>query len=506
MENFKSSLPENLQKQLELGVNDVYNKFDSILHDKDLSNEEKNKQIDELINENETTMAYFSELKDLANDYLGSKYPSEEEYQKDFAKYSLQSTNDIKAIVEDTFVTKANKDDTEKTKLTLKELGVEEEIIDNLNSYQIQKIAQGLGKPSAGVEESIKNSAGIMEKEKNSAGVEEGIETYPAGVEENLDLEDLNLPKKDKERIKKQYQYKVDGKISSGLPELDDFLGIIQPGLDLILKTGAKLFYEGVVDNVEKTFLGNKEQEVKSDFEVWADRKKNLKSDYDFLHTYGKLAPTDTFKYMTNTDKDENHVATYFHQMIVDRINENRKKEMDEYLSKMEEYNKFVEKYNKADEKGKEAMGEAPEKPSLPAHNGEKFKGSVFDEAKDISETQYALQDIIRDVIRASRDKDADGNSIAKPTDKGKKDLEAIGHLLDLFNKKNSPEFKAQFSDLAEYYKGGYIEKYSGRFVENGEDYYAYQKRKKAEHDKYKAMLGDDGLDYIAQQAKGNNK
>lgn len=468
MENFESSLPENLQKQLELGVNDIYKKFDDILHDGNLSNDEKNKQIDELINESDANKVYFSGLKNLANDYLDSKYDSEEDYKKDFEEYALKSETDIKKFVEDCFVTKAKKDDMEKAKSTLKELGVEEDTLDNLNSFQIEEIVNELENPSD--REEIAN-----ESEKPSAGVEEQLDEK---------LEDLNLPKKDADRIKKQYQYKVEGKISSGLSELDDFLGIIQPGLDLILKTGAKLFYEGIVDNVEKKFLGNKEQGVKSDFEVWSERKKNLKSGYDFLHNYGKLPQTDTFKYRTNTDKDENHVATYFHQMIVDRINENRKE--------------ALRKYNELSDKEKEGK----QKPT-----SEEFKGNAFDETKDISETQYALQDIIRDVIRASRDKDADGNSIAKPTDKGKKDLEAIGHLLDLFNKKNSPEFKAQFSDLAEYYKNGYTKKYTGEFVEKGEDFYDYQKRQKEEQKKYQAMLGDNGLDFISKQvAQGNSK
>lgn len=490
MENFESSLPENLQKQLELGVNDIYKKFDDILHDENLSNDEKNKQIDELINESDANKVYFSGLKNLANDYLDSKYDSEEDYKKDFEEYALKSETDIKKFVEDCFVTKAKKDDMEKAKSTLKELGVEEDTLDNLNSFQIEEIVNELENPSD--REEIAN-----ESEKPSAGVEEQLDEK---------LEDLNLPKKDADRIKKQYQYKVEGKISSGLSELDDFLGIIQPGLDLILKTGAKLFYEGIVDNVEKKFLGNKEQGVKSDFEVWSERKKNLKSGYDFLHNYGKLPQTDTFKYRTNTDKDENHVATYFNQMIVDRINENRTKDMDKYTASLDNYNKLKAQYDALSPEEQEKM-EEPKKPSEPLHKGEEFKGNAFDETKDISETQYALQDIIRDVIRASRDKDADGNPIAKPTDKGKKDLETIGHLLDLFNKKNSPEFKAQFSDLAEYYKNGYTEKYTGEFVEDGEDFYDYQKRQKEEQKKYQAMLGDNGLDFISKQvAQGNSK
>ncbi|MGN0929882.1 MAG: hypothetical protein ACI4N3_04540 [Alphaproteobacteria bacterium] len=447
MENFESSLPENLQKQLELGVNDIYKKFDDILHDENLSNDEKNKQIDDLINQNDATKAYFSGLKNLANDYLDLKYSTplknEDDYKKDLEKISLQSTNDLKKFVEDCFATKAKKDDMEKAKSALKELGVAEETLNNLNSYQIEEIINELEHPSAGVEEQI-----------------------------DVLLEDLNLPKKDADRIKKQYQYKVEGKITSGLSELDDFLGIIQPGLDLILKTGAKLFYEGIVDNVEKAFLGNKEQGVKSDFEVWAERKKNLKSDYDFLHTYGKLPKTDTFKYSKNTDKDENHVATYFHQMIIDKINENRR--------------------NAKDENGNP-------KPF------EDFKGNPFDETKDIEETQKALQEIIKDVIRASREEDANKKHIAKPTDKGKKDLETIGHLLDLFNKKNSPEFKAQFSNMAEYYKSGYTEKYSGKFIEDS-DYYAKEEEEKLKEEQMNTLINALGGQEAFNAKLGNSK
>ena len=461
MENFKSGISEEKRQSIKLAAEYVCNEFDKLVHeylsndkalnnetskdkpsdDKALSKEEKKIEISELLDENEATKAYFSDLEELKNDYL-NKNITEEEFKQRLEEQKKKAFEKISELREDAYASVAQKEERKNCKEALRSIGVNEEIVENLPSFQIDEVINNFSSPTIN---------------------EDFLET----------LDDLNLPRKDADKIKKQYQYKVEGKITSGLSELDTFLGMIQPGLDLILKTGAKLFYEGIVDNVEKKFLGNDEQGVKSDFAIWAENKDGLKKSYDFLHKYGNLPETDTFKYRTNTIKDENHVATYFNQMIVDRINENNK--------------------NKKDENGN----------PIP-----KFKGNAFDETKNMDDTRQALEDIIKDVISRTRQKDSDGNPIAQPTDEGKAALNAIMYLTDLFNKKNSPEFKNQFAELINFYKSGYEEKFTGNFVEDDTNSYSeYEKQQKEDQKRYQAMLGDDGLDFISKQvAQGNSK
>lgn len=443
MENFESGISEEKLQSINLAVDYVCDEFDKLVH-KNLPKEEIIKQISELVDKDEASKANFSELKDLANDYL-NKNITEEEFKQKLEEQKKKAFEKISELREDAYATIAQKEERKNCKEALRSIGVNEEIVENLPSFQIDKVVKNFSSPTIN---------------------EDFLET----------LDDLNLPRKDADKIKKQYQYKVEGKISAGgLDELNTFLGMIQPGLDLILKTGAKLFYEGIVDNVEKKFLGNEELGVKSDFAIWAENKDGLKKSYDFLHKYGNLPETDTFKYRTNTIKDENHVATYFNQMIVDRINENNK--------------------NKKDENGNPIPFEV-------------FKGNAFDETKDMTDTKRAMEDIIRDVIRRTRQKDDDGNPIAKPTDEGKAALNAIMYLTDLFNKKNSPEFKDQFGELINFYKSGYEEKFTGNFVEDNLTNYLDQEAKdKEQADIVKNIFAAaGGPDVFTDKLKENSK
>lgn len=426
MKKYESSLSENLIKNVENATKGIYKKFDSILHDENLSNEEKKKQIDDLLTTSEPVAVIFDDWKNMADKYLDMQYSTpfknEDDFKKDAEEMRSKTADTLCELIEDIFITKKENDDIAKAKITLSELGIDTDELNSLSKAEINEIINDMDNP------------------------------YTAEISEEVEgiLNGINVPRKDADNIKRQWKYKVEGKITSGIGELDDFLGIIQPGLDLILKTGAKLFYEGIVDPIEEKFTGNEELGIKSDFTKWCENEEGLKKSYDFLHRFGGMPNTDIFKYKIGKHKvmkDEDHVASYFNQMIVDRINENRA--------------------NKKDNDGKPVPFE-------------EFKGNAFDETKNMDDTIEALQGIIQDVLAKTRDFDKDGNPIAKPTDAGKAGLNSIMYMTDLFNKKNSPEFKNKFAGLFNFYTSGYTEKFTGNFVEK-ENYIVNTKENEAQ-------------------------
>ncbi len=451
MKKYESSLSENLIKNVENATMGIYKKFDSILHDANLSNEEKKKQIDEVLTASEPVAVIFDDWKIMADKYLDMQYSTpfktEEDFKKEAEKMRSKTAETLCELIEDIFITKKEQNDIAKGKLALSELGINMDELNSLSKAEINEIINDMDNP------------------------------YTAEISEETEgiLNGISVPRKDADNIKRQWKYKVEGKITSDISELDDFLGIIQPGLDLILKTGAKLFYEGIVDPIEEKFTGNEELGIKSDFTKWCENEEGLKKSYDFLHQFGGMPKTDVFKYKIGKHrvmKDEDHVASYFHQMIVDRINANRKK--------------------KQDDKGN----------PIPF---EEFKGNVFDEAKDMSETKYALEDIIKEVLAKTRDFDKDGHTIAKPTDAGKAALNAIMYLTDLFNKKNSPEFKNEFSGLFSYYTNKYTEKFSGDLVEDG-SYFKEEQEQKFKQSQMQDIINALGGEEAFAQKFGKGK
>ena len=224
----------------------------------------------------------------------------------------------------------------------------------------------------------------------------------------------------------------------------------------------------------------------------------------------------DTFKYAQSVKKTENHVATYWQNKIIEQINKNRETTYKNNISQYNQnYNRIVSNLLN-DENTSQALKDSIKNtdditklkvfPLLDSISQEdkdllmnkpaevqKFTGNPFDKTKDITETQQALQEIIKQVISETREKDSEGKPVAKATDAGKSALNSIMHLTDLFNKEDSPEFKGKFSDLIEYYKNGYLKNY-GKLIENS-DYFEYQSSEEAKNaefmDQLKAMVGN---------------
>lgn len=490
MENYNSFLPDEMLNKLNRSLDTFYLKIREIIENKSLASQQKEAEIKKLYDSSfenidgiEKSDDYIKDLLQNINNYSNGKIDDKELFFN-LEKHKEDTRSAILINYENTFLATQRKEETEKTKQTLKELFPNSNV-DNLNQVQLTEITNDLENP------------------------------YTATLSEKT-LEDLNLPRKDAEKIKVQYKYKVEGKITSGIGDLDTFLGIIQPGLNLILKTGAKLVYEGIIDPSEKVFFGNEELGIKSFYQSWAEQTGNLKKDYDFLHKFGDMPADDTFKYAQSVKKTENHVATYWQNKIIEQINKNRETTYKNNISQYNQnYNRIVSNLLN-DENTSQALKDSIKNtdditklkvfPLLDSISQEdkdllmnkpaevqKFTGNPFDKTKDITETQQALQEIIKQVISETREKDSEGKPVAKATDAGKSALNSIMHLTDLFNKEDSPEFKGKFSDLIEYYKNGYLKNY-GKLIENS-DYFEYQSSEEAKNaefmDQLKAMVGN---------------
>ena len=340
-------------------------------------------------------------------------------------------------------------------------------------------------KDSQDLESSIEEVTGAPTSPEKLAELKEKFDANTELTEE--ELAQFKLTRKDAEKIKIKYKYKVEGKISSGINELDTFLEMIQPGLDLILKTGAKILYEGVMDPLRNVFVGNPELGIKSYFGEWKEKRDNLENDYRFLGL------SDKFKTLKNFDSTEDYAAAVFNNRIIQKINENRMKDYNnniEYRNNQKEALKeHVKNFltsttfsNPTDKKKAKDFASKdftfddlaqnteilnilePEiavniknyskNPSQP----EILKGDVnaFDKTFDWNETKLALEGIIRETIEKHRKTDDKGNKINQPTNEGKKDLNAILHLVDLFNKENSDEFLSAFHGILSHYISGY--------------------------------------------------
>lgn len=350
----------------------------------------------------------------------------------------------------------------------------------------------------------------------NSASLEELVvdlnNPFSASLSEQS-ISDLQLNRKTGDNVKKQYKYKVEGTISSGIGELDEFLGIIQPGLNLLLIGVARIFYEGVVDNIEK--LG-------AYYEYWAKSQSNIKKAYDFLHFSNALDEDDKFHYRVRLENDENHIATAFNNLVIEKINLNRKKSLDILINDIK--NKCIENSSLSQEKLSNIQNH-PDiihsqafktlSPEDQQYYNSQFQqlstpisGNAFNKLKDLSETQTAIQSIIKDVLRQSRDKDDKGNPIPKATDKGKASLNSIMYLIDLFNKDNDPSFYNKFVNIINYYKDGYTSTSFGSFIEDdANDYLVIQQqeaaKKGAMQDFINALGGEEAF---RERFGGNSK
>ncbi len=417
---------------------------------------------------------YFDELQNLVNNYLDGKI-NEDDFQKKFELFREQNINDAKSRLQAYFAALHKNEEVENTKKSLMEIMPHDdpkskdffENFDNLNSAQLEEVVLDFNNP------------------------------FNASLSEET-MEDLKLDRKTGDKIKTQYKYKVEGKISSGISELDEFLGIIQPGLNLLLIGVGRIFYEGVVDNVEKLFFSNPDKGIVSYYENWAKSSENIKKAFDFLHNNNYLDENDKFHYRVNLENNENHIATAFNNMVVDKINLNRQSQLknlndtikNDLLSNNqnltdEQKRAIIESSDITQSKEFNLLSEDEKNEYLALKEQyQPFKGNAFNKLKDMTETTHAVQEIIKDTIRKTRDVDDKGNPIPKATDKGKSALNSIMYLVDLFNKDNDSAFYNKFSSMINYYKSEYTSTSFGNFIEDDSNDYFVKQQESEEQEK----------------------
>ena len=197
------------------------------------------KKIDELENgDKELGLNQYAPLYKLARQYLNGEIEDKIKYndkvnsfiKKETKKIDLVANAIIEAGIKNIAKEETLKEIQEKYKnIPPKEL---KQMIDELLENEDEDVVEE--------EESERNNATMEEKEEteNSAEINE-VE------QDEFDPEkDLSRPKPDE--VKKIYKYKVEGKITSKIDELDQFLGIIQPVLNQLIIIPWKFVYEGM--------------------------------------------------------------------------------------------------------------------------------------------------------------------------------------------------------------------------------------------------------------------
>lgn len=328
-----------------------------------IKNLTKEKAVEEIQKLRDTDKArYFTGAFDLANDFLNGKIP---ENGRDGFNSKLQKIED------DTL-----------------------DMIDNLSNSIIE---EGIKKQTKQeIVDEIMNENPDANRDEVEATVNEAIEDEnEAFIDEKQTLSDepfkLSRPKIDK--IKKIYTYKVEGKIKSGIPDLDNFLAIIQPAINQVIIQPWKLIY-GTVDAKNYAF---------EKFENWQSKINNLKTAWGTLEKLGAIPKDKKFKYFGDINKKEDEIAGYFNAYATDIMND-----------------KFVDSEELA-EKG-------PRK-------------KLFDYTREPLPARKTIDDILLNLIK-NNCRGEDG----KISEGGAKLLKGFSIMVDLFNKEDKDKIPSDFT------------------------------------------------------------
>ena len=295
----------------------------------------------------------------------------------------------------------------------------------------------------------------------------------------DVDYKDkYELKRPDKEKIKQLYDYKVEGKIESGIKDLDNFLSLIQPAINQCIILAWKPIF-GLMD-VHKAAQEN--------HEAWQKRKAELKEGWDTLQAMG--ITTKPFNWLKPIKDQEDEMALLFNNHMCKHMNATIDHYRDDVLREKKEEIRgntpdSVEAQAKIDEyeRNDYVKDETPNRTDL------------FDDTKDPRWSRYTIDDEFLNLLKLKDKKD--GKLIArddkgKITDKGKSLMKGYSVLLDLFNKKGKSDFYEKYvCDMEDLMKKANIAKgdYSLRKKYNKEkiediDLMNYMKEQDGEYNK----------------------
>ena len=293
--------------------------------------------------------------------------------------------------------------------------------------------------------------AEITEKIENLATINEitnDKENY-ASLTENTD-ESFELAKKtEKAKLKKLYDYKVEGQITSGIKELDEFLKIIQPAINQAIIQPWKLIY-GVND---------KFQESKEALISWDKDRKDLKNAWKTLQVMGLIDENDKVSFFEGNSKVKNKLAGKLHSYLVDQANKDIYDELiadktEELTKKITDNNNYEESWTDQEKANYEQQKQNYIDSELTTYkNSDEFKNKLgnarytklFDTTKNYEIQKNVINKALLNLIKNHC---RDGEKIS---DDGKKYMEGYTYILDLFNTNNDDSFIDSYYEDIEY-------------------------------------------------------
>lgn len=267
-----------------------------------------------------------------------------------------------------------------------------------------------------------------VEQISNSASIDETLEEDKKLAEAEIsedEIEDQDLiSRPETDDIKKIYKYNVEGKITSGISELDQFLEIIQPALNQLIIVPWKFIYGAIdVKNVAFEKFGN-----------WQSQQKDVDSINKALVEMGAINKGE-FTPGFNLKKNQNQVANYFNRYMCKKLNtelaEDKIKNFDEECEELK--NETNPKTGK-----KYTQDEAEEFLNKKYEPRKKF----FDFSKETDTPKRVLTKELAELVRKCREKGG-----GKINDDSKKVLNGFAAAIDLFNTKNKDIIKNNYAN-----------------------------------------------------------
>ncbi len=383
------------------------------------------KKIDELENgDKELGLNQYAPLYKLARQYLNGEIEDRIKYNDKVNSFIKKETKKIdlvaNAIIEAGIKNIAKEE-------TLKEI---QEKYKNIPQKELKQMIDELIENEDVVEEgeSERNNATMEVKEEteNSAEINE-VE------QDEFDPEkDLPRPKIDGD-IKKIYNYKVEGKITSGISELDQFLEIIQPALNQLIIIpwkfvytafdAKKMAFEKIKNYYEKqNIVGNMHEALKL-----------MSFDDENGNTIKAIPDGDEFVRGWNLKKNQGQIAGYFNHYMCAKLDKKLKENKEARINKI--MNKKNIGHSEAEQIfKKEEIGDFIDNGFSPSDAEEEYRKKYeprkkfFDFSKEADTAQNVLVEEFQNLIRKVRGPDG------KVSDENMKKLSGFIAMIDLFN------------------------------------------------------------------------
>ena len=121
----------------------------------------------------------------------------------------------------------------------------------------------------------------------------------------------FKLARPDTVKTKKVYDYKVEGKIESGIKDLDTFLSLIQPMINILFIQVWKGIY-GIADLSQSA--GEK-------FTTWKERREDIKRSWKTLQAMGVIPYDRKLSFKGGNNAAEDLVGSYFQDHMKNKMN-----------------------------------------------------------------------------------------------------------------------------------------------------------------------------------------